>query len=307
MNTIMKTSTSFVRERGVPFAITEGRDKHAALEAAGLNYTVDAVPLDRLGVKGQYADKFVAAVRSSDGAVLGVNSSRFMHFQPSMLGDFAEAVIKIRPDAHISLGGTSLDDRTQFLGVCLDAEPVRAPGGDGRYRHILMYNGTNGNRIFGGHAVTQEMRCMNMFRALLKGGSQIFRLGHNWSSRQLIPTAIKAIQDAVRLYDEMDIEIERLLDIKVADPMPMFHTIAGERPDKDGRALTEWDRRFDALVAEYNAEYNSNIRGTAWGVVMAAEGADEHHSRVRGSRDSQRIGRMLTGTYPLTSRALALI
>jgi hypothetical protein len=306
MSDIMKTATSF-SERGIPCGIGENRDKHEALERAGLNYTVNSVPLSELS-DAKYANKFFAAVRSTDGAMLGVNSSRFHHFQPSLLGDFAEAIIKIRPDAHINLGGQSLDERTQFLGVCLDDAPVRAAGGDGRYRHILMYNGTNGNRVFGGHAVTQEMRCMNMFRALLKGGSQLFSLGHNFSSRLLVPTAMEAVQNAVKLYDEMDIEIERLLSIKIDSPVQLLGAIAGVRPDEPGRGLTEWEKRFDALCAEYKADYNTNLRGTAWGIVMASEGADEHRSRVvRGNRDIQRVNRMLTGNYPLTTRALALV
>jgi hypothetical protein len=305
MSAIMKTATSFREDRTIPCVIGSLRDKNEALERAGLNYTINSVPLSQLS-DAKYANKFYAAVRSTDGAMLGVNSSRFHHFQPSLLGDFAEAIIKIRPDAYINLGGQSLDERTQFLGVCLDESPVRTPGGDGRYRNILMYNGTNGNRVFGGHAVTLEMRCMNMFRALLKDGSQLFSLGHNFSSRLLIPTAIEAVQNAVKLYDEMDIEIERLLSIKVAQPVELLGQIAGVRPD-EGRALTEWEKRFDALVAEYKADYNTNLRGTAWGIVMASEGADEHRSRVRGNRDLQRVNRMLTGNYPLTTRALALV
>ena len=301
----MKTATSF-NDRTVPCEIGRVTDKNTALELAGLNYRVDSVPLSTLS-NVKYADKFYAAVRSTDGAMLGVNSSRFHHFQPSLLGDFAEAIVKIRPDAYISLGGQSPDERTQFLGVCLDGEAVNSPGGDKRYRHILMYNGTNGNRVFGGHAVTQEMRCMNMFRALLKGGSQIFSLNHNFSAQHLIPYAMAAVQNAVNLYDQMDIEIERMLSMPVSSPVEVLGRLAGSRPTEDGRGLTEWEKRFDALCAEYKADYNSNLRGTAWGIVMAAEGTDEHRSKVnKGQRDTQRINRMLTGNYPLTMRAMEL-
>lgn len=303
INTIMKTSTSFIN-RELPCGIGRITDKHEALRLAGLNYSVNSVPLSTLST-AKYADKFYAAVRSTDGAMLGVNSSRFHHFQPSLLGDFAEAITKIRPDAHISLGGQSPDERTQFLGVCLDGEPVKSVGGDTRYRHLLMYNGTNGNRVFGGHAVTQEMRCMNMFRALLKGGSQIFSLNHNFSAQHLIPFAMAAVQNAVNLYDQMDIEIERLLSIKIEQPVQVLGMLAGQRPSKDGRGLTEWEKRFDSLCEEYKADYNSNLRGTAWGIVMAAEGTDEHRSKVaKGKRDTQRITRMLTGNYPLTMTAM---
>ena len=59
------------------------------------------------------------------------------------------------------------------------------------------------------------------------------------------------------------------------------------------------------MCEEYKADYNSNLRGTAWGIVMAAEGTDEHRSKVaKGKRDTQRITRMLTGNYPLTTTAM---
>lgn len=306
-NPIMKTATSFATDRTVPCEIGRITDKRVALDLAGLNYTIDSVPLSTI-TPAKYAEKFYGAIRSTDGAMLGVNSSRFHHFQPSLLGDFAEAIVKIRPDAYINIGGQSTDERTQFLGVCLDGEAVASPGGDTRYRHILMYNGTNGNRVFGGHAVVQEMRCMNMFRALLKSGSQLFSLNHNFSAQHLVPKAMEAVQNAVRLYDEMDIEINRLLNVKIDQPVQLLGRIAGERPTEDGRGMTEWEKRFDALCAEYKADHNANLRGTAWGIIMAAEGTDEHRGRVRnGGRDIQRVSRILTNQYPLTQRALELV
>jgi hypothetical protein len=280
------------------------------LRLAGLNYRIDSVPLSQLTGNAKHSERFHVAMRDTDLAVLGVNSSRFLHFQPEMLGHFAEAIIKVRPDAHIVLGGQSTDERTQFLGVCLDGEPVGSPGGDLRYRHILLYNGTNGNRLFGGHAVVQELRCMNMFRALLRSGSKIFSLSHNINQGRLIPFALKAVQDAVRIYDAMDAEIEQLLKYQVTDEMsvPMMGKIAGKRPDTDGRALTEWERRLDLLLSEYNSDHNANIKNTGWGIVMAAEAVDEHYSRCApGKRGVQRISRILADNYPLTERAFALV
>ena len=306
MNTIMQTKTSFIN-RDTPFGMG-GRltDKHEALELAGLNYTVDSVPLSHL-TEAKYSNKFHAAVRSTDGAILGVNSNRFAHFQPSLLGDFAEAIVKLRPDAYMSFGGQSFDERTQFLGVNLDGEPVRSPGGDTRNRIIMFTNGTNGNATFSGHAIAQEMRCMNMFRVLLKSGSKLFSLHHGWGSHRLLGTAMQAVQDSVRVFDEFDIEIEKMLNIKIDRPMDILGEVAGKRPTESGRALTEWEKRFDELVMEYKADFNTNLRGTAWGIVMAAEGTDEHRSRARGNRDHQRIGRLLTNSYPLTERALTLV
>ena len=56
------------------------------------------------------------------------------------------------------------------------------------------------------------------------------------------------------------------------------------------------------------SQCNTALVGTALGVVMAAQGADEHTSRVKkGQRDEQRIGRMITANYPLAARALVSV
>ena len=308
--TIMKTSTSFTTARGVPLEIGKHRDVGQALRAAGLDFTVDSTPISHLTpMDHKYGDKYYAAVRSTDQAILGVNSSRFHHFQPSTLGVLADAVIKIRPDAYVSGGGMSTDERTQFLIVTLDDEPTEGPHGQ-RNRNIMLANGTNGNRMLQGIAFDFVFTCMNQFPALMrKGGQKLFTLGHTWSANQALPTAIKALQDAASHFDEMDREIELLLTTPLlSSPERILKQVAGTQPDEEGRALTNWEDRFQSLVSEYNSDHNGYAYNTAFGIVMAAQACDEHGSKVqKGQREQQRVGRVLAGNYPLMERALALV
>lgn len=303
---IMKTSTSF---RSVPMAMDACQDAGQALVKAGLNYRIDSKPLSHITPFDMpYADKFYAAVRSTDQAVLGVNSARFHHFQPEMLGTIADALIKVRPDAYISGGGQSKDERTQFLIVTLDGEPVVGPQGT-HNRNVMLINGTNGNAMLQAVAFDFMFSCMNQFPHLRRTGESLFKLGHTWSSSQAIPTAIKAVQDAARHFDDLDREIEVLLNTPLlSPPKRLFEEIAGPRPDKDGRGLTLWEDRVDSLWAEFYAPHNANIVDTGFGVVMAAQAVDEHGSKVRkGERDLQRVGRVISGSYPLMERALTLV
>lgn len=312
--TIMKTATSFsdVAQRGVPLAITPVRDAGTALERAGLNFTVDSTPLSSL-MPNKYGSKFHAAVRSTDGAILGVNSARFEHHQPEMLGVLGEAIVKVHPDAFFSAGGQSPDERTQFLVVTLNQDPIVGRDG-GHFHNVLLSNGTNGNRMFTGTAFDFRLFCLNQFRALFSTGAELFKLGHTWSATQAYPTAIKAVQDAVRTFDEMDRMIEKLLGTPLpASPMQLIEKIVGDRPpaasdDKPGRLLTNWSQQVERMRSEYLADHNESARGTAWGMVMAAEAVDEHGSRgAADKRDSQRMNRVLSGDYPRMTRALALV
>lgn len=304
MATILKSASSF---RGIPHGFDAHiRSGHDALVAAGLDYTVDSVPLSTVEPDAPFAQNFFKMVRSSDGAYVGVRSSRFHQHQPQVLGVLADAVLKLRSDAYVDSAGQSPNGQLQFLSVTLNDEPIVGPNG-GQHRKILLVNGTNGNSKLRGIAYNLELACMNQFPAIFRKGSELLSLGHTWSAAQALPTAMRALQDSVRIYDEMDAEIERLLSTPVNAPMHVLGQVVGPRPE-EGRAVTEWEKRFDAIVAEYRAEWNDNIRGTAWGVVMAAQGADEHASKSkRGLKDTQRVLRVIRNQYPLMGRALTLV
>lgn len=310
MDTILKSKTSFAKQadRTIPLAFQDViRDGKDALIAAGLDYTVDPTPLSSV-TDAPYAEKFWAGVRSTDGAILGVNSKQFHQFQPHDLATLGDAILKIRPDAYYSAGGSSKDERTQFLVVTLNEEPVDTV--DGKYnRNILLANGTNGNCMLTGTGFNFRFSCMNQFRMLMAGGAQLFKLGHSWSAAQAFPTAIKALQDATREFDEMDRQIEILLNTPLlSSPMKMLADSVGDRPDKAGRAQTHFDTRFEQIVSEYTASHNAGAFGSAWGLVMAAQAVDEHASKcASGGRDVQRTMRVLANNYPMTERALALV
>lgn len=307
-NPIMKAGTSFsqVAQRGVPNALDGAiRDGQQALTAAGLNYEIMSKPLSDL-TDAPFAGRWNAAVRSSDGALIGVNSSRFHHHQPSDLAALGDAIINVRDDAYYSAGGQSHDGRTQFLVVTLNGDPIDGPDG-GTFQSVMLVNGTNGNCRLKGIAFTMRLACMNQFPAIFRNGAHLFDLGHSWSARQALPTAVSALQTATRVFDEMDLAIHRLLDTPLDNPLGMVSEIAGKRPTDDGRALTEWEKRFNAITAEYHADHNAHAQGSMWGMIMAAQGVDEHGSRVKhGNRDLQRNMRVIRDHYPLMDRALTL-
>ena len=311
MSAIMKAGRSFsnVVERGVPLQFdTACRNAQDGLALAGLDFTVESRPLSTI-TEALYAKKYFGAFRSTDGAMLGVNSSQFHQHQPEMLGVLADAVIQLRPDAYISAGGLSKDERTQFLVVTLNGEPIE--GQDGHYDHnILLANGTNGNCMLKAVAFNFRFFCMNQFPAISRTGNTLFKLGHTWSGSMAIPTAIQAIQDATRTFDEMDTQISALLDnlIPKFEAVPIFMKVLGDQPEKEGHARTIWDNKLTYLKQEYFSLHNAPICNTAWGLVMAAQAVDEHGSKaIKGGKPTQRIQRVLDDSYPLMARTLQLV
>lgn len=315
------TTTEILKSRGFAFNFGEPiRDANVALKRAGLDFTVESVPLNQFRSPlqiangqpaGKYSGNFYAAVRSTDGAFLGVNSKRFHHFQPSVLAEVADLIMKFRPGAYVSGGGLSADERMQFLIVTLDEGGIRLGGAEGEegMRTILLANSTNGGSLLSGYASTARIGCMNQFPSIMgRKGHQLFGLRHTVSHARLIGTAHESVIEAIRLVDQMDMEIEMLLNTPCEAVRQDFaEALLGEVP-KEPRARDSWTDRWCAFVEEYTADWNEGVKGTAWGAVMAAQGADEHRSRCRrGQRDQARVRRIISADYPMMSRALELV
>lgn len=304
MNPIMATETSFMRidTANLPADVTSG---HTALTLAGIDWTIEQKPLSTWVGDVKNADRHTVNIRSTDGAIIGVNGKRYTAIQNTELADFGDTVRKFRPDARFVGGGSSKTGELVFLQMELD-EPIRfGDDGDTGRRRLIFATDHNGAYPLFGSAVTFRLSCMNQWTSMMRNQQRIFKVTHTISADERIRLAHSAVIEAVRQFDEVDAEIERLLNTP-AVITSVSGQLVGSRPTEAGRALTEWENRLDNLFAEYNADFNENLQGTALGVVMAAQGVDEHRGRCkRGMRDEQRLNRMVKGNYPMMQRALA--
>lgn len=302
-------SDQYGHGRQRPMSITETVHGAEALYYADLDWTVDVHPLgdiapDLAGKKN--ANRHHVAVRSSDGAVLGVNGNRHAPIQNSALAELGDQIVKFRPDFRYVGGGQSPTGETCYL-ILESEEVVRFAEDDFGARSILIATDHNGNYPLFGVASTVRFNCTNQFTLARKQGKRLFNIRHTSGAEWAIVAAKQALIEQVKQYDAVDDELSRLLDTPVT--MTEVRTaIIGERPAVGGRPQTNWDATWDRLVAEYTADWNIDHMGTAFGVVMAAQGADEHSSRCKkGQRDTQRINRLVKSNYPMMDRALEAV
>ncbi len=85
--------------------------------------------------------------------------------------------------------------------------------------------------------------------------------------------------------------------------------VLGDEPEK-GKAKTLWGQRYDAIVAEYNAEHNAYAKGTVWGGVMAVQGYEQHRAVVRGgdgARLRSTVDSLYSGVDPLADQFATLV
>lgn len=299
------------RDRPAPLdrIVTDGAE---ALYLADIDWTVTTRPLGEVAPElagKKNASRHQVSVRSNDGAVIGVNGNRHTTIQNAALAELGDQIVRFRPDFKYVSGGASVTGETTFLILESD-ELVTFKDNDKGCRSILLVNDHNGNLPLFGVASTLRFFCMNQFTVARKQGKRLFTVRHTASADWAIVAAKQALVEQVKQYDAVDEELQRLLNTEIT--LSEVRTqIIGQRPDvtpANQRAITMYDSAWDRLVAEYTADWNMDHMGTAFGVVMAAQGADEHSSRCRnGQRDAQRVNRLIRSNYPLMERALTAV
>lgn len=296
---------------GTPMETQSGAE---ALRLANLDWTVENVKLDQfLEFEGRLnADRHQVALRS-DGAIMGVNGKRHHVIQNAALAQLGDAIIRFQDSFRYVAGGESATGETTYLVLHSD-KMVRFGGEDDRGFHsVMLVNDFNGNVPLAAIGFTTRFHCTNQIRGLIggkQGSKRLVSVRHTASADWHVKAAEQTLIEYVREIDEIDHEIQRLLEIELqpAEARALVTKLAGQEPDDLGRAHTLWENRRDAIRAEWRAPWNEHIAHTALGVVMAAQGYDEHRSKcARGKRDQARTRRLITGDYPTMDRALALV
>lgn len=294
-------SGSFGRDMAMSIPTT--MSGHEALALAGIDWSIEASPLsDHMAAPN--ADTVWISQRTDNGAIVGVNGKRHNVIQNDVLAEFGDTVRQVVPEARYVQGGQKLGGKTTFLILDLGRD-FDLGGGDVVKRNIMFGTHHNGGRLFG-LGVNGRMMCSNQWSSFTKG-SKLISIAHTASAEDRIKMAHRTLQASLAEFDEWDRALVELLNTPMR-ANDAFKAIAGPRPDKEGRALTEWENRIDRLWAEYSEDFNADLVGTGLGVLMAAQGVDEHRGRVKkGQRDEQRIGRLIDNKYPMAERAMKIL
>lgn len=304
------------REIASPIPVT--LDGNKALELAGIDWKVEAKPLSDIYAASSLiapsnSNETLISTRSDTGDIVGINGHKYHVIQNTVLAEFGEAIQRIRPDARYIGGGSLRNGKKTFLMMELDNR-IDLGNNDIIERHILLSKGHNGDSIVG-MGVSHRLSCTNQWTSLTKNKPRLISIRHTSTARQRIEEAVRFLELTFDDFSNWDKALRDLVTLPVTFNESTRYSdtaawaIAGPRPKEEGRALTEWTKRLDNLWSEYQQDFNAELVGTGAGLLMAAQGADEHLSRVNKnmSKDEQRVTRMLNQNYPMAARAMAYL
>lgn len=229
-------------------------------------------------------------------ATLVDESSGQLHFGSAiLLRNGAIAAVQVRPSQFVSIGG---DEMLPYILATTSHDSSNATTYKGCYGRVV---------------------CDNTLDTVLGGRRSAYRVKHTRGSALAIAEARQALDIIFTGMGEFEKEVERLMNtpinmnhltgaIKEVWPVPEPHYEDGNLTN--GRAITNWDRRYSEIVNLYeNDQRAAPYTGTAWGGYMAFNtwsqwGVAERDSNDRDTADvkmSQLVG-SLTGEIGTTDR-----
>ena len=285
---------------------------HQALVLAKCDWGVNLVGLGEFMPEHEGADDFYLAMRSDEQAVLGVHKERYTVIPNSAVADMADAVMLAAPGSNIeSAGSLYAPGKVVWMLVRLPDTGATFGGREHHERYILVTTSHDASMAFSVRGTDVRVECMNTMSMAYNGSRADYVIRHTTNAMDYVAEARNSIAVVTANWQAMDAQIARLMDVELDRSdfaSEIIPEVIGEAPETEGRAKTMWDNRFDAIVEMYDAPHNEAIVDTAWGAVNAVNEYEEWGIKPRGQEVHEaQFKRLLTGSYDLTRKALALV
>lgn len=256
-------------------------------------------------------DGFPASGQAFD---LGVHSGKYGVIENGVGLAFVAEILRTRSDAKLRSVTTLYGGAIVFAVVEFhDGVQVTRRNGEKKDMHtpfMGIYWSHDGSHPLGVKYMRNEWVCENTFTPWNAETGLVIR--HTVNGPELAVDALRAVKGMMTAMDDFDKEIERLMLTPLLDSRSeVIKDVIGKRPAakvKDGkvsdRAGINWDKQFDAITAEMRDFTES---ATAFDLVMAVQGYEQHRAPVRGGgRDVKIIQRLIRDDFPMTRKAAAV-
>jgi phage/plasmid-like protein (TIGR03299 family) len=258
----------------------------AALEKAGLTWTVDQVELTYSGsdLRTRLVDTHVANVRSDDGRLLGVVGCGYQPVQHRDQAEFIETLVG-EGGAVVECLGAIREGRRQFWTLRLPDDLII--GHDDRLRrYLVVANGHDGTLSLRAFWTAVRVVCSNTLTAALRDAADGVTIRHTANVRARIEHAKQVLGLAGHHFDRLSEVLAQLAAVDVDDTEATAyfeHVIPfpSEASDLQRRRVEDTRRQ---LVANFQAGVGADIAGrTGWGLHQAVTEWTSHQRAFRGA------------------------
>jgi len=227
--------------------------------------------------------------------VLATVGKRYKPVQNEELFQFADAIHDADPACRWESAGSLKKGKVVFGTVDIPRTMVLDPQGanDQTKLYLIVWTSHDGSVAVQAAVTPVRVVCQNTLNLAMRNAKQSFKIRHTQTAEGKIQIARETLGLTLGYFDEFEKEAKALFETSVTDKK--FHEIIRAiypKPEKDTKgALTKWENKVVLIDDLYfNSPTQTNIKGTAWGVVNALTERLDYFRTARGNSNSLMAG-----------------
>lgn len=295
----------YVREKpwhGLGTRVEEALTSEQALEAAGLNWTINPMPI--YDGRGAEIRGYKANTRSTDGAVMGIVSNKYQIVQNKEAFEFTDALVG-EGITYETAGSLRGGKQIWLLGKM----PERYIVGDKFEPYIVFTNTHDGTGAVRACMTPIRVVCNNTLNAALSGAKRAWSTPHRGNVQMRLDEARQTLQMAdeylVRLEEEADrLANEKMTDGEIEQTLDKMIALPEDATDRQKRTAEE--TKSEIMVCMLRPDLVQFLN-TKWGFINAVSDYVGHGEPMRRTKnfEENRWANIIVG-HPLFDKAVAL-
>lgn len=296
----------YVREKpwhGLGTMVAEALTSEDALREAGLDWTIDSMPI--FDGNGKEIKGWKANTRSSDKQVLGVVGTRYQIVQNKEAFDFTDSLIG--EGITYETAGSLRGGRTIWL---LGKMPERYIVGDKFEPYICFTNTHDGTGAVRACMTPIRVVCNNTLNMALAGAKRSWSTVHRGNMAMKLEDARQTLDLADKYLIRLDEEADKLANEKMTEgemhkALDKMFPLEDDATDRQKRTVES--AKEEIILCTLRPDLAAFL-GTKWGFVNAVSDYVGHSEPARrtANYDENRWGNIIGGHF-LLDRAMAQV
>ena len=277
--------------------ISSARSVDEALNLSNMKWRVDSRPL--FDEHGKEYPNFSANVRSDTNELLGIVSNKYRIVQNE---DAFEFVNNLTSEGfEFESAGTFKNGRSIWVMGHFPQEQILGDDIDSNVVFINSHDGSSGVKVM---MTPVRVICSNMLNLALKKASRSWNTKHTKNVYSKIEEARHTLGLVDKYMDELNLEAERLAQIKIsdADLEAIFDKMFPIDKNKDSeRKIKNVSVLKDNFVHCYNEADIKKFKGTVYGAINAMADLVDHRTpdRITSNYYENNWNRLINGHQTL--------
>lgn len=261
--------------------ISSAKNVAEALKLSALNWSVESKHI--YDENGELYDKFRANVRETDGKLLGIVTDKYHIIQNEDAFDFVNGLVA--EGFKFDRAGQFRDGRSIWVMGSLPKTQILGDDISNNVVFVNSHDGSSGVKVM---MTPVRLICYNMMNLALRKADRIWATKHTGGIFTKLEEAKYTLGLANKYMEELNIEAERLANIKLSDAEieAIFDIVFPIDRNKDSeRKINNISVIKNNFIQCYNANDIAQFKGTAYGAINAMSDLVSHKVPARATQN----------------------